>query len=149
MNELVEKLKPYNIVTGYHNHNWEFEKLPSGKTKWSALRENTVPEFLMQLDTGNALNGGADVNAELFAAEGRSQIVHLKPFSLENGYHTQIAKEDDNIDYKSILDFCLTKGNTEYLIIEYESDKLYTSDMEGVRFALYALEDNFGDILFK
>nr|MBQ4318914.1 sugar phosphate isomerase/epimerase [Clostridia bacterium] len=147
MNALIEKLRPYGIRTGYHNHNWEFEKLASGKTKWSALREATVPEFLMQLDTGNALNGGADVNAELFAAEGRSNVVHLKPFSLEKKYDTQIGNPEDSIDYKSILEFCKTKGNTEYYIIEYESTALYSSDMEGVRWALLALKEKFGDLL--
>jgi len=147
MNNLVEKLKAYGIGTGYHNHNWEFEKLASGRTKWGALREETVPEFLMQLDTGNALNGKADVNAELLAAEGRSQIVHLKPFSLTRGYDTQIGEDDDAIDYKTILEFCKTKGNTEMLIIEYESTALYTSDMEGVRWALFNLKQKFGDLL--
>ncbi len=147
MNALVEKLRPYGISTGYHNHNWEFQKLESGKTKWSALREATVPEFLMQLDTGNALNGKADVNAELFAAEGRSKIVHLKPFSLTRGYDTMIGADDDAIDYKSILEFCKTKGGTEVYIIEYESAALYSSDCEGVRWALFNLQQKFGDLL--
>ncbi len=147
MNNLVEKLRPYGITSGYHNHNWEFERLESGRTKWGALREETIPEFLMQLDTGNALDGKADVNAELFAAEGRSKIVHLKPFSLTRGYDTVLGADDDAIDYKSILEFCKTKGGTEAYIIEYESTALYSSDCEGVREALANLNEKFGELL--
>ncbi len=147
MNALTEKLKEYGIHTGYHNHTVEFTRLASGRTAWTALREATTPEFLMQLDTGNALKGGADVNAELAGAVGRSQIVHLKPFSLTRGYDTQIGEEDDAIDYKFILDFCKTKGNTKIYVIEYESTALYDSDMEGVRWALFNLNKKYGDLL--
>lgn len=146
-NEVAAKLAKYEMYTGYHNHSAEFKILPeNGKTIWSTLREKTVPDFIMQLDTGNALNGGADVNAEIFAAAGRAQIIHLKPYSLEKGYETMIGDPGDSIDYAAILPFCKEKGGTKVFVIEYECETLYT-DMEGVRICIENLKNKFGSLL--
>lgn len=146
-NKLSETLKQYGMYTGYHNHNSEFKKLDgSDLTTWSALREYTNNDFVMQLDTGNALSGDADVNGELLKAAGRSQIVHLKPYSKKNGFATMIGNEDDDIDYKTILTFCKEKGGTHMYVIEYESEELYT-DMDGVKIAIERLKSLYGNLL--
>lgn len=146
-NAVTEKLAAYGLRTGYHNHTAEFKKLASGRTAWTAIREATTPAFIMQIDTGNALCGDADVNAEILNAPGRCDIVHLKPFSKKLGYNTVIGDDSDDIDYKTILPFCKEKGNTKIYVIEYESTALYDTDMESVRWALYYLNQRFGDLL--
>ena len=147
LDKLSEKLAAYGMYTGYHNHNAEFKPMEgSGLTIWSAIRENTNADFVMQLDTGNALSGDADVNGELLKAAGRSQIVHLKPYSRVNKYATMIGNDDDDIDYKTILAFCKERGGTHIYVIEYESEELY-SDMEGVKIAIAQLKAKFGELL--
>lgn len=146
-NAVVAKLKPYGMFTGYHNHSAEFKILPeNGKTIWSTLREKTVPGFIMQLDTGNALNGGADVNAEILSSEGRTQIIHLKPYSIKNGYETVIGDLGDSIDYNTILPFCKEKGAAIVYVIEYECETLFT-DLEGVRICINNLKEKYGNLL--
>ena len=135
------------MSTGYHNHSAEFKIFPeNGKTIWSTLREKTVPGFIMQLDTGNALNGGADVNAEILASAGRTQIIHLKPYSLANGYATIIGDLGDGIDYNTILPFCNEKGGIKVYVIEYECETLFT-ELEGVRICIENLKSKFGGLL--
>jgi Sugar phosphate isomerases/epimerases len=146
-NKLCDTLKQYGMSTGYHNHDAEFKPIEgSDLTIWSAMRENTCSDFIMQLDTGNALSGGADVNGELLQAAGRSQILHLKPYSLTKGFATMIGDDDDAIDYPTILNFCKEKGGTRIYVIEYECEEIYT-EMEGVRIALDRLKSLYGDLL--
>lgn len=145
LDTLSEKLSKYGLFTGYHNHTAEFKPLgDTGKTTWSLLREYTCDKFVMQLDTGNAMAGGADVNAELLAAPGRSQIIHLKPYSVKTGFATMLGEDD--IDYPTIMSFCKTRGGTELYVIEYECESLY-SDMEGARLCVKNLREKFGNLL--
>lgn len=147
LNALSEKLAKYGMYTGYHNHTKEFTKLPDADlTVWSAIREYTNDNFIMQIDTGNALAGNADLNDELSKAAGRSQIVHIKPYSREKGFATMIGNPEDDNNYNFILNFCKEKGGTFIYIIEYECETLYT-DMQGVELCIKAFKEKFGDLL--
>lgn len=147
LNAVSVKLASRGMFTGYHNHSAEFKILPeNGKTIWTTLREKTLPGFIMQIDTGNAMNGGADVNAEIFSSEGRTQIIHLKPYSRKNGFETIIGDLGDDIDYKAILPFCKEKGGAQVYVIEYECETLF-SDLEGVRICIENLKSKYGDLL--
>ena len=147
LNAASTRLAAHGMRTGYHNHSAEFKVLPeNGQTIWSTLREKTVPDFIMQIDTGNAMSGGADVNAEIMASEGRTQIVHLKPYSMKTGYETIIGDLGDDIDYNTILSFCKEKGRIEVYVIEYECEALF-SELEGVRICIENLKSKFGDLL--
>ena len=146
-NAISERLSKYGMYVGYHNHSSEFSVLPeTGKTTWSTLRELTVPDFIMQLDTGNAMNGGGDIKAELFASEGRAQIVHLKPYSYKTGYETILGDLGDDNDYEMILNFCREKGGTVAYVIEYECETLF-SELEGVRLCIENLRKKYGGLL--
>jgi len=147
LDKISEKLKKNNMFTGYHNHSDEFQTIKGGNSSvWSALRENTNKDFVMQIDTGNALKGDAKLNEEIAAAAGRSQIIHLKPYSLTNGYATMIGDADDIIDYKFIFDFAKTKGDTKYFIVEYECIEKY-GELEGVKLCIDAIRAKFDNLL--
>lgn len=147
LNNLCDRMKQYGMYTGYHNHGSEFKKLEgSDLTIWSAIREYTCEDFIMQMDTGNALSGDADVTGEVLKAAGRSQIVHIKPYSRVNGFATMIGNEDDDIDYKTIMKFCKEKGGTYMYVIEYECEKIYT-ELDGVKLAIERLRSLYGDLL--
>ena len=78
MNALADKLAPYGFRCGYHNHAHEFQPL-DGKAPWDSYMGNTYKRVVMQLDTGNALSGGADIMGTLNKYPGRCQTIHLKP----------------------------------------------------------------------
>jgi len=125
-NELAKKLADHGMDTGYHNHYVEFEPL-DGEAPWDTFFGHTGPGVIMQLDTGNALRGGADVVAILERYPGRAGTVHLKPYSVAagkddpaQGYRPLIG--DDDIPWDDVFRLCETTGGTAWYIVEYESD---------------------------
>ncbi len=135
-NELSKKLTLQGMVTGYHNHSAEFEKL-DGQTPYDIFFDNTDNAVVMQLDNGNALSGGADVCVYVRKYAGRARTVHLKPYSLKDGFDTMIGRDD--IPWAEFMSLCADIGGTEWYIVEYESETLY-KPMEGVRLCLEALK---------
>jgi len=117
MNGIADQLAVYGLRCGYHNHAKDFALL-DGKTTWDTFMSNTSDRVVMQLDTGNALAGNANIMQTLNDYPGRCQTIHLKPYSRAKGYEPLIGEDD--CPWKDIFAFCQTKGNTEWYIIEYE-----------------------------
>jgi sugar phosphate isomerase/epimerase len=123
-NRLADTLASYDMVTGYHNHHVEFSPL-DGERPWNTFFDRTQPSVIMQLDTGNALYGGADVVGLIHQYAGRAGTVHLKPYKRvegdgEAGFRPLIGEDD--IPWSDFFHACETIGGTEWYIVEYESD---------------------------
>ncbi len=116
-NELAEKLKPHGMRIGYHNHHVEFQPL-DGACGWEIFFDNTVPEVIMQIDTGNAVHGGADPVAYVRKYPGRAVTVHVKEYSASND--KALVGEGD-IDWAAFFEACETVGGTEWYIVEQET----------------------------
>jgi len=125
-NNLAEKLKPEGMLTGYHAHGGDFEKI-GDSTAWDLLFEKTVDDVVMQLDTGNCLGGGGDPYATLKRFPGRAKTVHLK----EHGGSKGAPIGEGDVDWKKVFELCRTVGGTEWYIAEQESYR--TSPLESVK----------------
>ena len=141
-NELAAKLAAQGMFTGYHNHFTEFAPL-DGEVPWDTFFGNTRREVVMQLDMGNALLGGADLLAILKRYPGRARSVHLKPFKQvpaggdpERALRALIGEDD--VPWSEIFHLCETTGDTEWYIVEYESDAY--PPLESVERCLKALK---------
>jgi sugar phosphate isomerase/epimerase len=141
-NKLAGKLAAYRMQTGYHNHHVEFTPL-DGEWPWHTFFRNTDRSVIMQIDTGNALNGGAETVPLLKEYPGRSQTIHLKPFDaakatgdFRDGFRTMIG--EDGTPWQEIFELCETIADTKWYIVEYETD-LYPP-LEGVERCLRALQ---------
>lgn len=124
MNGLATKLAAHGMQTGYHNHHTEFQPL-DGEWPWDTFFGNTKKEVIMQLDTGNALRGGAESAPILERYPGRAVTVHLKPYKTglddpNAGYKPLIG--DDSVDWQNVFRLCESIGGTRWYIVEYESD---------------------------
>jgi sugar phosphate isomerase/epimerase len=117
-NELAEKVQPHGMRVGYHNHTIEFKPL-DGELPWNTFFGHTKPEVVMQFDTGNAMHGGGDATVFLKKYPGRAATIHVKPFSKAKG---NALIGDDELPWKEIFAICETTGNTEWYIVEYESN---------------------------
>ncbi len=116
-NEIAQKAKPHGLVTGYHNHDIEFQPM-EGELPWDTFFGNTTPDVVMQLDTGNARHGGADPLPFLKRYPGRALTVHLKAYS-KGDPKAIIGKDDEN--WPAIFAACESVGGTEWYIVEQES----------------------------
>jgi sugar phosphate isomerase/epimerase len=119
-NALADKLAAHNLVTGYHNHTAEF-KAVDGATPWDTFFANTDRRVVMQLDTGNAMHGGADSRDILARFPNRAGSVHLKPYTpgAEDPFKAPIG--EDTTPWAEIFHLCETVGGTEWYVVEYES----------------------------
>lgn len=117
LNVAAEKLRPYNVRTGYHCHAREFVPV-DGQLPWTIVAENTISDVVLQLDTGNALSGGADIMATLKAYPGRNQSIHWKPYSEKDKFAVPVGSDDQN--WEELLAWSITKGATEWIVLEYE-----------------------------
>lgn len=115
--EISAKCKAAGMRAGYHNHAIEFQTV-EGELPWTLIFENTPKEFIMQVDTGNAANGGGDYLAALKKFPGRAKTVHLKEHA--KGKKGALIGEGDT-DWKTLLSTCEKTAGTEWFIIEEES----------------------------
>lgn len=116
-NGIAERLTPLGMYTGYHNHWIEFTPL-DGEMPWDTFFGNTTKEVVMQLDSGNALHGGADIVPYLERYPGRALTVHLKEYAADND--KAIIGEGD-VRWDVIFNLCETSGATQWYIVEQES----------------------------
>ncbi|HEY9175521.1 MAG TPA: sugar phosphate isomerase/epimerase [Verrucomicrobiae bacterium] len=117
-NEVAEKVKGQGMWTGYHAHAHDFEKI-DGESAWDIFFGNTKPEVVMQLDTSNCAEGGADPVAVLKKYPGRAITIHLKA----NGGGPDAVIGEDKVDWKGVFEFCESKGATQWYVVEHESGK--------------------------
>jgi sugar phosphate isomerase/epimerase len=136
-NELARRLAPDGLRVAYHNHAFEFDTVIGGETAWEILTDHLSPEVVLELDTGGAYAGGADVLATLEGCAGRARAVHLKPHSRAEGTRPLIGEDD--LPWEEILELCRTVAGTEWAIVEYESDGY--PRMEAVRRCVAALRE--------
>lgn len=121
-NNLSQKLKAYNKRIGYHNHTKEFKKV-DGKYMLDIFCENIDREVFIQLDIGNMMSCGEIPEKFLSKYPNRFKTIHVKPYSLKNKFATVVGEDD--INYKSIINECISNGGTEWFIIEYENEEIY------------------------
>jgi sugar phosphate isomerase/epimerase len=117
-NGLADKVKGAGMWVGYHAHAHDFEKF-DGETAWDLFFGNTKPEVIMQLDTSNCCDGGADPVAVLKKYPGRARSIHIKA----SGGGPDAVIGEDKVNWKEVFAFCETKGNTQWYVLEHESSK--------------------------
>ncbi len=118
-NEIAERLQPYGMRTGYHNHWVEFQPM-DGELPWDTFFGNTGHDVIMQLDIGNALHGGGDPIPYIARYPGRAITVHLKEHSATDP--TALIGEGD-VPWQRVFDLCEREGQIEWYIVEQESYK--------------------------
>jgi len=117
-NDIAAQLKPLGLSIGYHSHFHDFHPV-EGEAPWDIFGENTSPDVILQLDTSNCREGGADPLVELEKFPGRTRSIHIKP----NGGGPEAVIGEDKINWSAIFAFCESKGGTEWYVVEHETSK--------------------------
>jgi len=114
-NDIAAKAKDLGMRVGYHAHAGDFQKF-EGKTTWEIFFDNTGPDVIMQLDTGNCLQGGGDPVAILKKYPGRSASVHVKEFG---GPEAAVIGQGV-VAWNDVFQVCETTGGTVWYVVEHE-----------------------------
>jgi sugar phosphate isomerase/epimerase len=117
INDLSSTLAEHGLLIGYHTHSVEFMPI-DGVVPWDVFCRSTRPEVVLQLDTANALAGGADVVPFLRKYPNRSLTFHLKEHSPDPEKMPLIGEGD--VNWSEVFALCPTIGATQWYIIEQE-----------------------------
>jgi len=117
-NEIADKVKKYSMYVGYHAHAHDFTKF-DGVTAWDLFFGGTKPEVIMQLDTSNCRDGGADPVEVLRKYPGRARSIHVKA----SGGGPDAVIGEDKVNWKEVFAFCEGPGKTEWYVLEHETSK--------------------------
>jgi sugar phosphate isomerase/epimerase len=81
MNDIGAKAKAAGLQYAYHNHNYEFEKMPDGSYGYDVLVNNTNHDLVkFEIDCGWMCAAGADPVTYFEKYPGRFRMVHVKEF---------------------------------------------------------------------
>ena len=122
LTRIQEALRPHGMSTGYHCHAYSFNQLVDGQTVWDILADNTPEDVILQLDTGNAKNGGADLLQVIRNDPGRIKSIHVKPYTVEAEHPFAPFIGDDSLAWAEIFDLSESVGGVEYYVVEYEEE---------------------------
>ncbi len=129
LTDLADKVHEFGMRVGYHAHAHDFKPV-ADRIPWEVLFTNAGPDVVMQMDTGNCLDGGGDPVAELKKFPHRSATIHLK----EHGGPQGAVIGQGDVPWKEIFQVCETTGGTEWYIVEQESYR--GSPLESVKLCL-------------
>jgi len=117
----AEKLKAAGMKLMYHNHAFEFARMPDGLTMMDHLL-SMLPADLMGVtaDTYWLQFGGMDVCAWLQSHAERLHCVHLKDY-VPLKFEARMAPVGrGNLDFPRILQILRKNGVTEYALVEQD-----------------------------
>ena len=117
-NEVADKIRPEGLWVGYHAHAHDFKEI-EGVSAWDLFFGNTKAEVIMQLDTSNCREGGADPVAVLKKYPGRARSIHVK----SHGAGPEAVVGEGDINWPAVFAFCEGPGKTEWYVVEHESSK--------------------------
>lgn len=117
-NEVAEKLKREDMWVGYHAHQHDFHKI-EGTPAWDLFFGHTDKEVIMQLDTSNCRDGGANPVEVLKKYPGRARTIHIKA----HGAGPEAVIPEGDINWKEVFAFCEGEGKTEWYVVEHETSK--------------------------
>ena len=120
--EAASRVKAAGGEFFYHNHNFEFRKLSTGKTVFDMLLE-TQPDVNFTLDTYWLQSGGVSVTEYIKKCAGRICCVHLKdylPIFPEGHFKAKYAPVGEgNINWHDVIPAFRAAG-AEYYLVEQD-----------------------------
>jgi sugar phosphate isomerase/epimerase len=142
MNEVGKKAKAAGLQYAYHNHNFEFEKMPDGSPGYDILVKETDPELVkFEVDCGWMTVAGSDPVAYMRNYPGRIKMLHIKDFKPVSQPTTALGGPDRPqgadlgtgfIQYQSIfvagkaagVEHIFVEQETPFLVSQIESAKV-------------------------
>lgn len=135
MNQICASLSKRGIRLAYHNHAHEFQLRYDGQTVFDLLFCLLDQDVLIELDTGNCIEGGSDPVQAMEAHPDRDLLLHLKPYSSALGFDVSLGGLDDENNWSSIL----SAAQNRCLRFIVESESTLLPELENAHRSLKAL----------
>tara|TARA_Y100000590_G_scaffold298882_1_gene336956 strand:+ start:2261 stop:3028 length:768 start_codon:yes stop_codon:yes gene_type:complete len=123
LSSYVQIFEDHGMTLGYHNHAFEFNKLPSGKMPMECILQHNE-NLKYEIDLGWVVAGKADPIYWTKKYSSRIIACHLKDFSSSDkdliSHDSQCAIGDGFIDWKSILTE-VKKTSCEIFALEHDN----------------------------
>lgn len=120
----------HGLTFHYHNHAFEFERLPNGKYGFDQLFDNTDPSLLKsQLDVYWVKKGGEDPVAYINKLAGRTPLIHIKDMTADES-HTFESIGDGIMDFDAVFKAGDAGGADWYIV---EQDQCPKGELESAR----------------
>lgn len=117
-NKAGEACKKSNLSFGYHNHNWEFDKV-DGRALYDVLLDKTDPSLVkMEMDLGWVIAAGNDPLAYFEKYPGRFPLWHLKDMDMVKKQSTEFGK--GQMDVAKILRHAKDSGMKHFFVEQEE-----------------------------
>lgn len=126
LNSAAERLAPFGLKAGYHNHQAEWKPLEGSRTPtrpMDILATNTKPSIMLQLDVGTCIEGGADPVEWIHAHPERVRSLHLKDWSSDPAKGYKVLFGEGVARWKDIFEAAENGGGVEYYLIEQEGSR--------------------------
>jgi sugar phosphate isomerase/epimerase len=118
MNELAEKLKPYGMRLGLHNHAAELQEFKDARLPWELIFDNTSKEIFQQLHLGAWPAAGLDPVAFFKRYPGRTLTMHMVDWAADKG---GVLLGEGVVNWQGVFDAAETVGGTQWYVVEQES----------------------------
>jgi len=130
MEQAALKARSHGLVFHYHNHDFEFERLPNGKYGLDQLFESTDPGLVKaELDVYWVKKGGEDPILYIQKLAGRVPLIHLKDMTADE-QRTFACVGDGVLDFQAILAAGDASGVDWYIV---EQDICPRGELESAR----------------
>jgi sugar phosphate isomerase/epimerase len=114
-NTQAVKAKKAGMRIGYHAHAHDFQKI-DGTSCWDLFFGGTRKDVVMQLDTSNCMDGGADPVEVLRKYKKRAVTIHIK----EWGGSKDAVIGEGKVNFPAVFDLCEHNGVTKWYVVEDE-----------------------------
>ncbi|MFJ7751543.1 sugar phosphate isomerase/epimerase family protein [Arthrobacter sp. NPDC097144] len=104
LNAAAEKGASLGVRVGYHNHWWELQTLPDGRTGLDVLAEHLSPDVVLEVDTYWAAVGGQDPVELLERLGDRVRFIHIKDGPATSNPADQVAVGSGTLPIWNIVD---------------------------------------------
>ncbi len=121
LESIAANLVTKNLEFAWHNHDFEFKKLPTGETPMDIILD-TAPSIKWEADIAWIVRAGVDPMISIKQHQSRIQAVHIKDIAKTGECLDEDGWADVGhgvMDWKMLLEV-LSSSSTKYYIVEHD-----------------------------
>ena len=123
----AQKIRDAGKLLMYHNHHFEWNRLPDGQLMIDALLSGMPADLMgVTLDTYWVQAAGADLYEWIEKLKGRIPCVHFKDMAIHGNEQRMAAVGDGNLRFDKIIEKLSAQGGTKHVLVE--QDDCYGED---------------------